>query len=344
MEIMGSFPPVYSDAFHRASENLRRALPYVNQHKTPIDPVNYAVWYEYVSGNNLALSNAIDTHLSKQETITTDFTQDLYENFVLMGIPVKLAQTNDGLNAVINTTLSNINQAEMTATDCASGFSASQGALENCNDIQEVKSVLVNILENTRKLGNSSSELKQQLTESTAEIQKLRQELEAVKEQARNDALTGLLNRGSFNSELTKLCQEACTTFSLVLFDIDNFKQVNDRFGHLLGDKVLQFFASLMKKHCKEMHIAARFGGEELAMILLETSAQQALSIADAIRIQLSETQLKRKNSAESIGTVTVSAGISEYQAEDTLNYLIERADAALYESKDAGRNCITIR
>lgn len=344
MATSGSFPPFYSDAFQRASENLRRTLPLINQHKTPIDPVNYAVWYEYVSGNNQALTNAIDTRLNKQEPITTELTQYLYEKFVLMGMPEKLAQTQSGLRLVVDNTLSHINRAEITASDCESGLSKSQGLLESCDDIQEMKTVLASILENTRKLGTSSSELKQQLNESTQEIQKLRQELEAVKEQAKNDALTGLLNRGSFNTELVQLCQEGRTPFSLVLFDIDNFKQVNDKFGHLLGDKVLQFFASLMKQQCDEVHYAARFGGEELAMILLHTNAQQALKIADKIRLQLSETKLKRKDSEQSIGTVTVSAGISQYQAEDTMNYLIERADAALYESKEAGRNCITIR
>lgn len=339
-----SFPPHYADAFQRASENLRRVLPLINRHKTPINPVNYAVWYDYVSGNNQALTNAIDIRLRQKEPITAELTEYLYQKFVLMGMPEKLVKTHHELGQVVDTALTNINQAELAANDCASGLSQSQGLLETCQDIEQMKVVLATIIDDTRKLSLTSHALKQQLNDSTREIQKLRQELQTVKAQARNDALTGLLNRGSFNSELTQLCQEGKTAFTLVLFDIDNFKQINDRFGHLLGDKVLQFFASLMKQQCDDLHYVARFGGEELAIILLHSTAQDATETAENIRSKFSESRLKRKDSEESIGTVTVSAGISQYQTGDSMNYLIERADAALYESKQAGRNCITIR
>ena len=85
-----SFPPVYTDAFQQASEHLRQTLPLINQYQTPVNPVNYAVWYEYVSGNNQALINAIDTRLAKGEDITADLTQYLYEKYVLMGMPERL--------------------------------------------------------------------------------------------------------------------------------------------------------------------------------------------------------------------------------------------------------------
>jgi|TARA_R100001143_G_scaffold31227_1_gene30280 diguanylate cyclase len=340
-----SFPPVYTEPFHQASENLRRALPFINQHQTPVNPVNYAVWYEYVAGTNQALKKAIDSRLQQQEKITPELTQQLYEKYVLMGMPERLEATNNGLRLVVDNTMNQINRVELAADDFSEDLALQQNKLEQSQDLSEIKGVLAEILVNTRKMGQSSSELKQELAQTSQEIIKLRKELQAVKEQAKTDGLTGLVNRACLNKELSELCLHSETTFTLALFDIDHFKQVNDRFGHLLGDKVLQFFASILKKHCEDKpHIAARFGGEEMALIFIDTPSHKAVQIADRIRQQLASSNLKKKDSDETIGMVTVSVGLSQYQPGDTSLNIIERADVALYESKAAGRNCLTLR
>ena len=130
-----SFPPVYTDAAQQASENLRQVLPLINQHKTPVNPVNYAVWYEYVSGDNQALSDAIDTRLSKNEPITAEITQNLYEKYVLMGMPERLEKTQNGIKLVVNNTLNEINKAESTARECAADLSNTENILKDCTDI-----------------------------------------------------------------------------------------------------------------------------------------------------------------------------------------------------------------
>lgn len=339
MSKTSSFPPVYNHEFQQASENLRRTLPLVNQYKTPVNPVNYAVWYEYVSGDNAELSNAIDTRLHRNEPITNEVTQHLYEKYVLMGMPERMDKTNNGLKLVVDNTLSNINKAEATASQCSSGLTQSQSMLENCNDVEQLKYLVGEILNNTQQLTQSSSELKSELARSTEEIMKLRLELEAVKQSARTDGLTGLLNRGTFDHELTQLCRERGVQFSLALFDLDNFKRLNDSFGHLVGDKVLQYFASLLNEVRDDLHIAARFGGEEMAMLFLHSSLEESFVVAESIREKFANCRLKKKGSDESIGQVTVSVGISQLQPGDTPRKLIQRADEALYKSKAEGRN-----
>ncbi|WP_438971271.1 GGDEF domain-containing protein [Methylophaga sp.] len=334
-----SFPPVYDHEFQQASEHLRRTLPFVNQFKTPVNPVNYAVWYEYVSGDNEALTTAIDNRLSKNQPITNEITQTFYEKYVLMGMPDRIDKTNTGLKLVVDNTLENINRVETQASHCTSGLTQSQSQIENCHDAQELKNLVSEILLNTQQLTSSSSELKTELMRSTEEIVKLREELEAVKHSARSDGLTGLLNRGTFNRELQSLCHQEDRVFSLALFDLDNFKRLNDTFGHVLGDRVLQFFASLMNDHRDDIHLAARFGGEEMAMIFLHKNLEESFVIAESIREKFAESRLKKKGSNESIGQVTVSVGVSSYQPQDTPLTLLERADKALYKSKDDGRN-----
>jgi len=334
-----SFPPVYEHEFQQASENLRRTLPLVNQFKTPVNPVNYAVWYEYVSGDNAELANEIDSRLSRKEAITAELTQSLYEKYVLMGMPERIDKTNNGLKLVVDNTLENINRVEETASHCTSGLTQSQTQLESCDDVQELKSLVHEILANTQRLTSSSSELKSELVRSTEEIIKLREELEAVKHTARTDGLTGLLNRGAFNRELQALCNQGNMVMSLALFDIDHFKRLNDTFGHVLGDKVIQYFASVLNAHTDDIHISARYGGEEMAMIFLHSSLEESFVIAESIRHKFAQSRLKKKGSEQSIGEVTVSVGISQYKSGDTPRTLLERADQALYKSKADGRN-----
>jgi len=338
-----SFPPIYNEELEQASANLRLVLPLLNQHKSPVNPVNYAVWYEYVSGNNLALANAIDEITRKNKTITSDISQALYEKYVLMDMPDKLEDTNKGLKLVVDNTLTNINEVESTTNQCLSGFSDSQMALEECNDLSDLKSLLGGILADTHKMSETSSVLKENLENSAQEIARLKSELNAVKESARTDALTGLLNRGAFDHDLHKACEKTTTNTALLLFDLDNFKDINDTFGHLLGDKVIQFFAASLEKQLNPKRIAARYGGEEMAMLLEGVSEQDAIDLADIIRINFANSRLKKRGSNETIGQVTVSVGISMKKESDTPSDIINRADIALYRSKENGRNQVSV-
>ncbi len=343
MTKQSSYPPVYTEEIQQAAENLRLALPFISKHKSPVNPVNYAVWYEYVSGENLALANAIDSLIGDNKPITPLISQHLYSKYVLMDMPKRLETTNHGLKLVVDNTLTNINEVESTTNQCLSGFNDSQMALAECNDVEDLKNLLSNILADTQRMSETSNELKLNLEQSSQEIAQLKQELEAVKESAQTDALTGLLNRGAFNEALYKACEDTETETALILFDLDHFKNVNDNFGHLLGDKVIQFFAALLQKHSGKHHISARYGGEEMVMLLKNVSEQEAIDLADLIRTSFANSRLKKRGSNESIGQVTVSIGISMKKATDSPNDILERADAGLYQSKEKGRNQINV-
>lgn len=338
-----SFPPVYTELPQEASEHLRRALPFINKYKTPVNPVNYAVWYEYVAGTNQPLSDEIDQRLSSNAPITSQVIQSLFEKYVLFGMPERLDVANNNIKLVVDNTINHINKAGSAASSCVAGLTDSQSILDKCSDIDQLKTIVSDILANSHRLTTTSNELKIELEQSSIMMEKMKKELEAVREMARTDGLTGLLNRGAFDKELLDLCHQPPVSLSLALFDLDNFKALNDNFGHLVGDKVLQFFSSLLKKHGNAPHICARFGGEEMVMILIDVSQHQAIELVDAIRMDLAKSQLKQKNTDHVIGQVTVSAGISFFQLGDTPSSLIDRADRALYKAKNNGRNQLKI-
>ena len=133
--------------------------------------------------------------------------------------------------------------------------------------------------------------------------------------------------------------QSSSHSFSLVILDLDYFKKINDSFGHLIGDKVLRYIASIMKQQIAENHFAARYGGEEMAVIMPDTDLEKGLEISENIRKAVEKNRLKRKDDGGSIGKITLSAGITCFEPQDTVEMLIERADRALYEAKDKGRN-----
>lgn len=343
MSNQSSFPPVYNDPIQKASENLRQVIPLISKHQIPVNPANYAVWYEYVSGDNHTLVEEINNRLIQKLPISNEFTQHLFEKHVLMGMPERLESTNNGLKLVVDNTLGNLHKTEADAAHSISELNNTKSLLNNCRDINELHNLVSDILASTQMLTKASSVLKQDLEKSSQEIAKLKEELNAVKEASRTDGLTGLLNRGAFNHELNEVCQQSNTDIALALFDIDHFKQINDTYGHVLGDKILQYFSSLLKKHAGEDHLAARYGGEEMAMILMNISLEEATSITDKICLALADSRLKKKGQEEYINQVTVSAGVSMLKTEDSPSNIIDRADKALYQSKNNGRNRVTV-
>ncbi|WP_286240235.1 GGDEF domain-containing protein [Neptuniibacter halophilus] len=159
--------------------------------------------------------------------------------------------------------------------------------------------------------------------------------------QATRDPLTGLSNRRQAMDQLTgdmALSREQHKPLSVLLFDLDKFKQFNDNYGHAAGDMVLKRFARVMRKQArKRLDLACRYGGEEFLMVLPGLAAEQAAAVAEAIRQACHGEKIKTP-SGETIG-FTVSIGVAELQPQDNLDSLLQRADEALYCAKDQGRD-----
>lgn len=176
------------------------------------------------------------------------------------------------------------------------------------------------------------------MKETTTTLERLvAQRTEQLERLVNTDSLTGLLNRRAFDERLDLEIQRAqrySRPLSLLFIDIDHFKQVNDRHGHVIGDEVLRTTATVLKQGLRATDAACRYGGEEFAVILVETDRLEALSIAERIRVTAENTRL------EQLGTsTTISIGISSLSGEDLALDLIQRADDSMYIAKKNGRN-----
>jgi diguanylate cyclase (GGDEF)-like protein len=165
-----------------------------------------------------------------------------------------------------------------------------------------------------------------------------------IKSRPRSDELTGLFDRQHFlelSDQLFIVAQRYQSDLSLLLFDLDHFKQLNDKYGQQTGDAVLQCVASVASKHTRSADVLARYSGEEFILILPNTRVREALGVAENIRKAVSGC---RQVVGESEVTTTISVGVAEMlHDEDTLYQLIQRANLALYDAKNAGRNCCKV-
>ena len=168
--------------------------------------------------------------------------------------------------------------------------------------------------------------------------------IENIKRSSITDGLTGLYNQTFFKNALAKMISQlrrhSGPALSVVLFDLDRFKQYNDTLGHLAGDLALKSTAAIIKKNLRESDIAARYGGEEFALLLPHTSKVMAQKVAHRIRQSIERKQFPGQELTPS-GNLTVSGGVAEFDKDtDNIEALIEAADRELYKAK-IRRNCI---
>lgn len=174
--------------------------------------------------------------------------------------------------------------------------------------------------------------------------QALQEQVEELKKLALVDALTGLPNRRHLEAQLHSRLEELRRSgvgFGLLFTDIDHFKQVNDRYGHDIGDQVLTVVANTLSLSVRPFDMMCRWGGEEFAGIFPHTDAATLAAIAERLRILVAHS---RVNTGIEALTVTISIGGTVAKAEDSAAALVKRADTLMYASKTDGRNRVTIR
>ena len=206
----------------------------------------------------------------------------------------------------------------------------------------QVRMVISYLMIENESMRKRSADLQVSLEASQRQIEKLKGNLAVAEEQGLSDGLTGLRNRRGFDITLAGEiagAKSAGKPLSLIIADIDHFKSVNDRYGHPTGDEVLRWFARIISANMKGRDTVARYGGEEFAIILPQTTLENASMLAGQIKQQL-ESQLWTKPGAPNTSLrITASFGVAQLGVNEGTSGLIQRADAKLYESKSAGRN-----
>lgn len=194
----------------------------------------------------------------------------------------------------------------------------------------------------TEQFNSLQFDLSSEVNKANATITKLTQEVEALEKSSTLDSLTKIYNRGALDKYLQQVCiaENFTDEMHLLILDIDDFKKVNDVYGHLAGDKVLIFLANLLRKTLRDGDKVFRYGGEEFIITLNRVKEKSCLEITQRILKLVRSSRLIYKGKSLSI---TVSIGATKYIKGDRPDTLIDRADKALYKSKNSGKNQMNV-
>lgn len=335
-----------SDAdFDRTIGLAEAAIERIKSLRHPANPHNFEVWYTYATGMNPALNHAINALINAHGTITAAQIEEIYlKHFSAADIGERIDKVGTQIAGEIEQVMAMIEASIGTANDYSQSLAGASAEIANDTDREQVRIIVESLVSATREVENKNQAMQQRLKDSRKEIRELQENLEVVRTESLTDPLTTLSNRKFFDTEIERMIRQAAEArqpLSVILADIDHFKKFNDTYGHLTGDQVLRLVAVSLKHNVKGQDIAARYGGEEFAVVLPNTSLNQAVTVADHIRRAVQSKELMRRSTGETLGRVTISLGIAQWRAGDDVASILDRADTCLYAAKAAGRNCV---
>jgi diguanylate cyclase len=221
-----------------------------------------------------------------------------------------------------------------------------RGELRGSITAEQVRTIISYLMVENDKMRSHTADLQVNLEQSQRQIERLKSNLADAEEQGLVDPLTGLRNRRSFDIMLSSAVAAARNSgqpLCLIIADIDHFKSINDRYGHPTGDEVLKWFARILSANVKGRDTVARYGGEEFAIILAQTTLENATTIAEQIKAQLNAQYWQKPGAPNTMLRVTSSFGVAQMTNGEGTSGLIARADAKLYEAKAGGRNRVAV-
>ncbi|PLW82022.1 GGDEF domain-containing protein [Kineobactrum sediminis] len=335
-----SILPSYDFSLTLNESYRKKIFPFFAEHRIAANPINYALLYDYVAEQNPELNKAIDSLLAESKTLESKKSEELYASFICNASLESFEDINQKIHRVLTRASNAIDETFNKAEQTGESFEQKSALLENTSEVANHQAIFQDIIRETRALAVTTQAMQSELTKANTEMEQLRAELVTVRKVATTDGLTGLLNRHAFDEIMSDIVRgNEKPPVCLAMLDIDHFKQVNDTWGHTIGDNVIRYVAALIKKHVSEYHHVARYGGEEMIIVMPGTSKNAALAIAENIRSDMEKSRLKRKSDDHLLGKITISIGIAELQQNDTAENFVNRADEALYKAKDSGRN-----
>lgn len=334
---------LYGERFELAADLADQAMRRLHAENIPANPDNFALWYAYYSGRFPDLVRAVDIIASNKLPFTQARCAELYRQFFSPSVEEgAIIEASDRLTRVLEA-VSGLVAAAGQEGDALSGAAAQfRDRADLARTLDEVRATVRQLAEQATRVAIRNQLLQAQLNSNAQQLDAMRRNLDTVMVEALTDALTGLPNRKQFDQSLRTAAAaagEMGTPLCLLMIDIDFFKRFNDSHGHVVGDQVLKLVGRMLADSVHGRDTACRFGGEEFAVVMPESSLGDALDFAERLRRTVAARRVVRRASGAEIGGITLSIGVAQYSLGEPLGRLIQRADDALYRAKHNGRN-----
>ncbi len=327
------------------TDRARRVLKDMARWNIVPSPQNYHVWFEYLTGENSELSGAVNSIVASGDGFTNEILDGLYRRHIgdeKQRIALKRLQR--ATQTVLKEVLEQLGVVGGVANEYKAKLESYSDRLETADSTFAFRDVVQSLIADTAVMTRASAQLHDSLEETTSRAHALERQLDKVERETLSDNLTGLGNRRALEqivSELHEAYQETGDTFSLIVLDLDQFKSVNDAYGHAVGDAVLCKVARSLQDNLKGRDFPARHGGEEFTVVLPNTPLGPATVVANQLREALGSKRLRIAETDEDLGSVTASLGVAEIRSDDAEQSIFERANKALESAKLGGGDTV---
>ncbi len=333
----------YKEMVKSSGRISRQALTVLRNMQLPNIPPCYHVAYEFCQDSNKALNNKLQSLKGNPPDMLSDV-QNIYFELIASPHELQLLKFSKRFHQLAKTTATSVRDGENQLKEYATYLQEVKPHLTNDSG-EKVLDVTTLLIKETEALHQYAKNLEEQLTEACQKIEKLQSEHLRYREQANRDPLTSMLNRTGLEEAFENIKKKGnCFPISMLLIDIDNFKQFNDEYGHLVGDSVLKVMSNTLRKNIKVVDPICRYGGEEFLILLLNTPLKNGLAVADKLRELVKKLRIKPRNSNDYLEVSTISVGVTELNQRNSLMEKIEEVGQALFKAKEKGGNCVTAK
>jgi diguanylate cyclase len=310
-------------------------------HRVPPTPDNFHVWFNYTLGTPPELKRAIDILIGNKRKFDAHTNREIHASYV--GTKAADEAVAYEVSQQLHSVMASARHFLATAiADNRTQMAAINDAAERTEAGVDPKHLVESLMGELARATTRATRLEVSFVEKSRELATIRDSLVQSEERAKTDTLTGLPNRRALEEFFRKAqlaALEQDDPVSMLLLDIDHFKRFNDEFGHGVGDQVLRLMAKVLREGVRDTDLPARYGGEELIVILPSAGLATATAAAERIRRSVAECHISRRSTGEALPGITISIGVAQFQGGESMADLIERCDRALYQAKNRGRN-----
>lgn len=323
-------------------KNLKKVIPLMGKYSVPVIPINYAVWYTYVTETNNEVTKRLNEAMSEGKLIARTETESIYNDCIEPKNTLDAEKVRRHLEAMLLEIASNFDDTINNTQDFSKIIDEHLNRFERQGDpnltMKEAMFLIQKLITGSDLIKKTTKTFIAQLENTRQQITTLQNELHKARSEAIHDALTGLFNRRALELESAELGEQKIP-YSIAMFDIDHFKNVNDSYGHSFGDLVVKAVAqTALKTFPKSCHVY-RLGGDEFVVILKNTTIGPAVRLANSCRQNTMRINIRAIHNNEVVSSIRTSYGVAEWNGRTSFAETLERADQMLYKAKSQGRN-----